>query len=289
MWLIAESGSTKTDWVLCNDKGNEIKRLQSPGINPYFSDADVLYDELRSAFSGVNTEAVRHLFFYGPGCAEDIMKQKMGAQLQNFFPRAHILVQTDLLAAGMAAFGNEKGIICIFGTGANAGLYNNGAIDFSVPSLGYLFGDEGSGAYMGKVLLTDYMNNNLPKNLRSRFDDKYHITTKEILERAYTKPYPSRFLASFTYFLSENIAHPYCDKLVKGAFDFFFDKLFTHLQKKPDLKIRYVGSVAYIFREQLAQAALNHGLTTDVDNDILAAPMQKLVKAHALFINDKNT
>lgn len=280
MIVIAESGSSKTDWAVCPPDGSNYTLRHSPGINPYFITDTALFKMLKETFADTDTAAIEKLFFYGPGCSLSVMQEKLKKALSHFFVNATISVQSDLLAAGKAAFGSESGIICILGTGSNCGFYNGQIITYSPPSLGYLFGDEGSGAYLGKSLLTDFLNDEMPPAVKSLFETTYQTALQEILENTYSKPFPNRYLASFSCFLSKHIKHDYCQNTVFNAFDAFFTKRLRGFDNLNSTKVRFVGSVAYAFRDILSEVANVHKINFDKNTDVLKSPLEPLIKVH---------
>ncbi len=248
MIIIADAGSTKTDWSLI-DENKHVTFFQTQGYNPYFNDVDTITEGLKKDIpEKVQHSPVEKLYYYGAGCSTVTNCEIIYQSLNNIFPKSVLFVSDDLTGAARSLFGNREGIACILGTGSNSGYYNGKNIADRLPSFGYLFGDEGSGAHMGKMLIHDYLNNKIPLDIREAFDKKYHYSLGNILEGVYKNPYPNRFLASFTEFLSENISSSYLHQLVKTSFMEFFEKQLKKYSLFGITEIACVGSVAYHFR-----------------------------------------
>jgi len=280
MIAIAESGSTKTDWYLYDFQEKKGINLKSQGINPYFSDVDLLHQDLRKNFNSIAYKKITEVFFYGPGCSLEKMRQKQKEQLKGFFSDAEISINSDLLAAGRSLFNKNYGIACILGTGSNSGMYNGSDITYSPPSLGYIFGDEGGGSQIGKMFLMDFLNNEVPIEINQAFITEYNIGIKDILDNVYSKPYPNRYLAAFTKFIQKHISHAYCKELVKRCFESFFN---NHILKYPDyhnLQLKFTGSVAHVFQNILIEVASEKGISINLNTDIVKNPLQGLINYH---------
>ncbi|GAB3179963.1 N-acetylglucosamine kinase [Telluribacter humicola] len=276
MILIADSGSTKTDWVAYST-GAQPLRFQSVGFNPFYQSKEVVAEALRQEVVP-QVPAIESVYFYGAGCADETSSLPISQALQQSFPMAHIEVQSDLLAAARALCGHESGIACILGTGANNCLYNGERIVNNIGSLGFWMGDEGSGGYLGKTLVVRYLHKELPEEIQERFTAAYPGTDRFlVLDNAYKKPFPNRYFATFTRFLSEHITHPYIQQLIVEAFDLFLSK---YVVKHPDAAaypVHFTGSVAYYFRDQLAEAVTAKGLRMGT---IQKSPMEGLLRYH---------
>ncbi|RUT73100.1 ATPase [Ancylomarina longa] len=274
MILIAESGSTKTDWVLLSKKG-VTKRQQTLGINPFHQNISSIINNI-SSLDGFH--AVNQVFFYGAGCAIDNTKQKVKNALLQVFPDASCEINSDILAAARSLCGVQKGIACIIGTGSNSCLYNGESIEHNVRPLGYILGDEGSGAVMGKKLIADLLKGIAPEEIKSAFYQKYDLKYAEIIHKIYSEEAPSRFLAQFTIFLSEQISNPYVSELIQESFIEFFERNIKQYENCSELPIHFTGSIAYYFKDQLQQAAIEKGLTL---GKILKSPLEGLIQFHS--------
>ena len=280
MVIIAESGSTKTDWCIYNPSKGSIVYKKTAGINPYFSNEVEVLACLKTEFDEIDINEINEVYFYGPGCSMTAQKDKLKRWLKYFFTHAVIEVETDLLAAGRSVFQETNGIVCILGTGSNSGVYSDGQIIETLPSLGYLFGDEGSGAHIGKKLLSDFLNDELPPIIKELFAKTYNLGYKEILNNVYSGAFPSRFLATFTQFVYDNINIIYCKTLVDNSLEDFFIKRLTKYPGVNSYPIKFVGSVAFAFSAILSQVALRHDIVLDVEKDIVKAPIEGLIRYH---------
>ncbi len=278
MMLIADSGSTKTDWVLI-EKGREVRTYTTQGINPYFlrteDIAKIILDELKGPeLPG----SIAEVHFYGAGCSSmNKTKVVMGA-LQEAFNDSVIYVESDLLGAARVLLNNEAGLAAILGTGSNSCHFDGEQIIQNVPSLGYVLGDEGSGAYLGKILLQAYMTEQLNNDLQLELSSFCNLSKEAILDALYKKPLPNRFLASFSPFLSEQIKHPIIKNIVTKSFSDFFE---GHLLKYPShntLKVGFVGSVSFCFKEILKDVAKKKNVQL---GKILKSPIEGLATYHA--------
>lgn len=276
--LIADSGSTKTDWRLLDANGKTYVS-QTDGLNPYYQSTaqlvEILKGQLRLPVNGVRVE---QLFFYGAGCTGPSVNGIVRDALQTLFPDTRqIEVNSDMLGAARGASGHQAGIVCILGTGSNACCYENGQITRGIQSLGFWLGDEGSGGYLGKTLVRDFFQERLPANLHQAFQTRYTLDRATLLENAYKKPFPNRYFASFTPFLSDHLTHPYVTGLVTDAFTLFLNIYVKRFPESVEWPVHFVGSIAYYFGQQLRTAVEQTGLTM---GNLLKAPAEGLVEYH---------
>ena len=276
MKLIADAGSTKTDWIVTNNL-LITKQIKTKGINPFYqTESDIIQLISTEIKSQIDEIEINEIYFYGAGCTTE--KQPIVANaLKASFTNAKIEVDSDLLAAARALCGHSKGIACILGTGSNSCLYDGKNIIQNTSPLGFILGDEGSGAYLGKTLVSDFLKRQMPDNIADLFANKYRLTTKEAVENVYRQPLPNRYLAQFTPFLSENIAEPYCYNLVFDSFIAFFARNIVHYPDFRTLPIAFTGSVAYHFADVLEVAAYDFGINF---SHIAQAPIEGLVEFH---------
>ncbi len=260
MILIADSGATKTDW-LAVEKDNTTHKYETAGINPYFLKpteiTEILEKELLPFLDGNRVEKV---FFYGAGCSTEKKRFIIEEALENVFPAGRFEVYHDLLGAAHALFGNNPGIACILGTGSNSCYYDGNDIIENVTSLGYMFGDEGSGTSMGKKLITAFLKDQLSSELKKRFIDKYDLNVEKILDATYNKPKPNQFFSSFSWFLSENISDPFIKEIVLTSFDEFFENQAGKYSMINKVPIGFVGSISFVFEKLLKEVAKKRGL-----------------------------
>ena len=274
--LIADSGATKAEWCLLNNGKKKI--LFTQGISPYFLNTDQIAELVtKELFAKLRNITVESIFYYGTGCANVDNAKSIKKALSRVFTKAQVHVNTDLMGAARAVCGNERGIACILGTGSNSCYYNGKNIAKNSPGLGYVLGDEGSGAYLGKKVLQYYLYNTFDEDLRSRFDAKFVTNTSEILDNVYKKPLPNRYLASFTLFLAENRGHYMIENIIEdGLNDFFFQHLckYAEVWKYP---VNFVGSVAAGFRDVIEQLCQSYEFDLGV---VLKNPMEGLINYH---------
>jgi len=275
--LIADSGSTKTEWCLI--QGRKRTTVLSQGMSPYFVSGPqmekILHGEVLPALGRRRPDEV---FFYGTGCGSAGNLKTVKTALKHVFPHASLQVGTDIAGAARALCGKEKGIACILGTGSSACYFNGHRIVKNNPGLGYILGDEGSGAYMGKKVIQYYLYNTFDGDLRARFDARFVTNATEILDNVYRKPLANRYLASFAIFLAENRGHFMVENIIEDAFnDFFYHHLckFTESWKMP---IHFTGSVAYGFRDVLAEMCDSYQFQL---GNVYQKPMDGLVRFHS--------
>ncbi len=274
--LIADSGATKCEWCLLQQ--GKKKSITTQGISPYFLSASQITELLTAELlPKLKQVVVDEVFFYGTGLANINNTKIMKSVLKKAFPKAAIEVQNDLLAASRALCGKEKGIACILGTGANSCYYNGKKIVKNSPGLGYILGDEGSGAYLGKKVIQYYLYQTFDEELKARFEKRFAVSNNEILENVYKKPLANRYLASYAIFLAENRGHYMVENIIEDGLNDFF---FTHLYKYREswtLPIHFVGSIAHGFRDVLKELCDTYELELGT---ILKAPMAGLITYH---------
>lgn len=280
--LIADSGSTKTDWRLV--RGTEqIQTILTQGINPYHQSYDDIVQLLKKElFPVMQSPLVRMVYFYGTGCSTAEKKQKIAAALKQVFgSELKVEVQHDMLAAARALCGREAGIACIIGTGSNSCVYDGQDIAVNGMGLGYLLGDEGAGCKLGLRLLQDYFYQDMPADLRADFEQSYDVSREVVLERLYQKTFPNRYSASFTPFLSKHLHSEYAQALLQEEMTIFFKKCVLKFDNFEQLPIHFTGSVAYHFAEPLRKTAADLPYNLQIGN-ILATPMAGLLAYHGI-------
>lgn len=276
MILIADSGSTKTDWVLADGKADS--RYKTGGFNPYFIGTEAICKTLGAdLLPQIGTGIVKKVHFYGAGCSTAENVEIVRSALSRLFPQAEVRVGHDMLAAARALLGNQRGFAAIIGTGSNTCLYNGREIECNIDSLGYLLGDEGSGSYIGKKIVRDFMRGYLPPALESKFVAAYGLKNNEIFDSLYNKEAPNRFLASFCKFAHQNKDHVYIQKLLRQSFLDFFDNLVSRYPGYRNYTFNCVGSVGFIFRDHLEQVAELHRMKV---GKLIASPIDELVNYH---------
>jgi N-acetylglucosamine kinase-like BadF-type ATPase len=279
MILVADSGSTNTDWVIL-DQGKTISSFKTKGFNPYFTSSKEVFTEIKvSTPKEVDVKNITNIYFYGSGCSSEEMNSIIKDGLKQYFTKSIIEINHDLLGAARALFYSEEGIAVILGTGANTCLYDGKEITKNVPSLGFILGDEGGGDYMGKLFITDFLYGNLPEEISSSFSEKYKLTRSEILQKVYKEPYPNRFLASFTEFILVNSNDSYVNKIIKKTFRDLFKIHICKYKNYQKHKIRVTGSIGYHFKKQLIEAASEFNAKIDL---IEKNPISRLAQFHIL-------
>lgn len=273
--VIAESGATKTDWVIL-DADKIISRHHSSGFNPFLESRErldaILFDELTAS-----VDEVDEVFYYGAGCSTEDNKTMVAEALSRRFNVAHVEVNTDIMAAARAVAGNDKSIVGILGTGANACLYDGNTIIAKAPSLGYILGDEGSGSYIGKMLLHSYFYNKMPKDLRDSFRETYPIQLHEVLNNIYGKERPSKYLGEFAMFAAAHQSHPFIAALCEKAFEQYIELFIEPLMTNASLTINMVGSVSFYFQELLRHSFNERHISVGT---IVKDPSQGLIDYH---------
>lgn len=276
--LLADAGSTKVDWVLVTPEGEVETRFASPGINALLSEPEELESRFREVAQKLGQdESLEEIYYYGAGCATPAICGKIQNAISKVWKAGNIYVGSDLLGAARSLLGREKGIACILGTGSNTCLYDGLEIAQNVPSLGFILGDEGSGAALGKRLVADAFKGHLPKPIRDKFMKFYELSLDNILEYTYRRPAANRFLASLTPFIKEHIWNPYMYSLVLEEFTQFFKRNVAMYPGGRSLPIAFTGGVAYTFSEILEEAAKRQGFKV---SKITRHPMEDLIEFH---------
>lgn len=281
MILIADCGSTKIDWCVLNDKKVE-KQIFTLGMNAVMLTEEEIRQRLAAELMpelGDLAAGITAVFFYGAGCISPEVCGNVARGIRANIPSAETVeVYTDLLAAARALCGHEPGIACIMGTGSNSCLYDGQNIVANVSPLGYILGDEGSGAVLGKIFLGDVLKKQLPADICAAFLDEYDLDLLTIIRRVYKEPQGNRFLASVTPFLSKNIERKEIHDLVLGAFRAFFRRNIHQYPGYEKLSVNIIGSIAHYFRSTLEEAAAAEGCKV---GNIVKSPMEGLLKFHA--------
>lgn len=275
MKLIADSGSTKTDWCLM-DGSNVMKRIKTKGFNPFFETEKEIEYELSNALvpkipRGAKIDSIH---FFGAGCTPEKASIVARALMMQISDEARVEVCSDMVGAARALCGNEPGIVCILGTGSNSCEYDGKKIVKNVSPLGFILGDEGSGAVLGKILVGDLLKNQLGEELKEKFLTQYKLTTAEIIDRVYRQPFPNRFLASLQPFMEDNLDNEAIFYLVMEAFSHFIARNVMQYDYQ-HLPAHFTGSVAYAYRKVLEKSAELTGIQLGI---ITNSPMEGLIK-----------
>lgn len=277
MILIADSGSTKTDWCVVNN-GNLIGQVTTKGTNPFFQSEEEIGEEIATALRPrLTTHSFDAVHFYGAGCIYDKVDKVRRAISAHLNVSGAVEVCTDMLAAARGLCGSEAGIACIIGTGSNSCYYNGQDIVANVSPLGFILGDEGSGACLGKLLVGDILKNQTPPELKEMFFQRFNLQPGDIIDRVYRQPFPNRFLASLSPFLAENLHEPCIRSLVLNSFKAFLRRNVMQYDYQHH-KVHFTGSVAFCYKELLHEAAQETGIRL---GNIIKSPMEGLIGYHS--------
>ena len=282
MKLIAESGSTRTEWVLVEDN-NLIQRAFTEGLNPFFQTRREISRSVRLGLPELFfKKKLEQVYFYGAGCSSHEKKNILGASLVAQF-KTPIQVESDLLAAARGLFKCEAGIACILGTGSNSCFYDRKIIAKNVKAGGYILGDEGCGAVMGKHFLSDVLKGLAPKDITNDFYDKFRINANEVMESVYNRPFPNRFLATVSYFLADYLNEDYVYNLITSNLRSFFTRNVCQYDYQ-NYPVRFVGSLAYHYADLLREIAKEFVINLQV---IEETPINGLIEYHAMNITEE--
>lgn len=280
MILLADSGSTKTSWALLN-KHARVASCSTQGYSPSHQSAETMEQLMRMELSPEILKAGENkalkIYYYGTGCSTEAKKNAVKKAIQNIFKTPDVKVEHDLLAAAIALCGDKPGIACILGTGSNSCYYNGEEIIENVPSLAYMFGDHGSGFYIGKRLLQDYFDDKIPAKLKEFLSKKPEFEREYILEQVYKKPMPQRFVASYTKTVSAYLQEDYMREMVKDCFRDFFVMQVEKYSNHKELPVSFVGSIAFHFKELLLETLAERDLQAGI---FLKEPMEGLIEYH---------
>lgn len=281
MKLIAESGSTRTEWALVEDN-HLVQRVFTEGLNPFFQTRREISRSVRLGLpESFFKKKLDQVYYYGAGCSSYEKKNILGASLVAQF-KTPIQVESDLLAAARGLFKCEAGIACILGTGSNSCFYDGKIIVKNVKAAGYILGDEGSGAVLGKLFLADLLKGLAPKELANEFHEKFRISVNDVMESVYNLPFPNRFLGTIAYFLGDYMDNEYVYNLLTNNLRSFFNRNVCQYDYI-NYPIRFVGSLTYAYPDILQEVAQEFGVEIDV---IEETPMNGLIEFHSMNIEE---
>ena len=281
MKLIAESGSTRTEWALVEDN-HLVQRVFTEGLNPFFQTRREISRSVRLGLpESFFKKKLDQVYYYGAGCSSYEKKNILGASLVAQF-KTPIQVESDLLAAARGLFKCEAGIACILGTGSNSCFYDGKIIVKNVKAAGYILGDEGSGAVLGKLFLADLLKGLAPKKLANEFHEKFRISVNDVMESVYNLPFPNRFLGTIAYFLGDYMDNEYVYNLLTNNLRSFFNRNVCQYDYI-NYPIHFVGSLAYAYPDILQEVAQEFGVEIDV---IEETPMNGLIEFHSMNIEE---
>lgn len=259
MILVADSGSSKTDWMAYSPK--QTYTFSTIGINPYFVNAnDVVKILTKNKDLVAHSDSITEVYFFGSGCSSPDKHETISNGLSSFFTKAFISVDNDLIGSAYATCGNKKGLACILGTGSNISYYDGETVHDGKHGLGYVLGDEGSGTYFGRKVLVSYLYETMPTELAEKFAKQFEVTKDIVINNIYQKPFPNSYLATFSRFMMDNKAHPFIQKLLKDGFQEFIDTNIKDQKNYKALDCNFVGSIAFFYQEELKSVMAENGI-----------------------------
>ena len=280
MILIIDSGSTKSDWVLLKESGNE--NFSTIGLNPYFHSEELVYNTVCEN-EGLNEikSQISLVYFYGAGCSSKELNKIIEAGLQKAFNNAKIYIDHDLKACAYATYEGEPSISCIIGTGSNSCYFDGLEIYEEVPALGYILGDEGSGTYFGKQLLSKYLYKLLPKHIHDALEAQTGLTKDIIVDHVYMQPNANVYLASFMKFIVQFSEDPFIKEMIFEGFKKFIEIHVACYENHKQIKVHFVGSIAHLFRNELDAACNYYQVTL---GQTIQKPIDGLINYHVKYI-----
>ncbi|UOF94598.1 MAG: N-acetylglucosamine kinase [Bacteroides sp.] len=278
MIIIADGGSTKTSWCIITDYNKKFF-LETIGYNPLFiKEKDIIESLHKNLYiNSDDRNKISCVYYYGAGANYKNQKIILKNALQNYFTKSKIIINHDLLGAAYALLGNNKGFVSILGTGTNTCIYNGTEITYNIDSLGYFFGDEGSGSYLGKKLLKDYMRNLMPRELSNIFYQTYKLKSNDIINILSKNKLNNVFLAQFSKFLNINNWSSYTHNIIKSSFKDFFKNIVSQYNDYSCYNFNCVGSIGYIYKDILCEVSLDYNMKPD---KIIKSPIKNLVDYH---------
>ena len=277
MIIIVDGGSTKVEWQII-DRSNDVDmKIYTTGFNPYYHDRSLFEKSAREVAQKINPSTPEAVYYYGTGCSSDATKAIIADVLGQVFPHGSFYVEHDLIASARALFKNKPGLACILGTGSNSCLYDGNDIIENVPSIGWMIGDEGSGTYLGKMLITDYMRFQMPDEIRYSFEKGNDLNFEKVLNIMYSQQDPNNFFAKFPKYIGQHLDEEYYRNLVLKNFEDFYTYQISKYTDFGNYELGFVGSIAYHFSDILRLWGQNNGLKI---GKIYKAPMEGLVEYH---------
>ncbi|QKJ32512.1 N-acetylglucosamine kinase [Mucilaginibacter mali] len=282
MIVVADSGSSKTDWLL-DKPGTDPVEYRTDGLNPYFLTEKEIAKKVHDQLPGLVAIAnqVTEIYFFGAGCSSPDRHEMVSNALSQVFPKAFISVDSDLLGSAYATCGREKGLCCVLGTGSNISFFDGEDVAEGKHGLGYVLGDEGSGSWLGKALVTDYMYNKMPAAIHDMFRDDYHLDKATIIRNVYQQPRANSYLASFAKFLNKIQHTEYGQHVLNSAFLEFIETNIKSYPQYHQYKCHFVGSIAWHFSDELKRQCSRHHIHV---GKIIQKPIDELLP----FIRKRN-
>ncbi len=278
MILIADSGSTRTQWAVIDKNGRRLDDFLTQGFNPNLVTTSQIVHELNQvdAIQEIKDQ-VHAVYFYGTGCADTTLNEIISTAITRIFPEAGVEVNNDLVGAAYATTPFQPGIVCIIGTGSNSCYFDGEKILYDDFSLGFILGDEGSGSYLGKKLVRDFFYNKLPDDLHEAFENEYQPIKRQVIAQVYRLPRPNLYLASYSEFILKQVDHPYIRKMIADGFDAFVECFILRFDNYKTTPVHFVGSVAYYFSDILIESIEKYDIQA---TQIVKTPIDELVNYH---------
>jgi glucosamine kinase len=285
MILVADSGSTKTEWKVVKD-GIPRESLFTTGINPFFLTTEGIFSILKNELSQLSGHNFENVYYYGTGCNSPARENTVRNAIEEYFSPGSIFIGSDLLAAARSLCGREPGIACIIGTGSNSCYFDGSRIVSNVSPLGYILGDEAGAAVIGRKLVSGVLKKQVPEHVIKLFFDTYKITPAEIQENVYMKPFPNKYLGQFAKFISANIHIPELQEIIISCFDDFIKRNILQYPESRVLPVHFTGSIALYFKTFLINLLIRNDLNPGI---ITLSPMPNLIKYHIGILNEKQS
>lgn len=257
MILVADSGSSKTDWM--GYSPDEKINFSTQGINPYFLNAhDIFKLFSKKKEIAAYADKVKEIYFFGAGCSSPDKIEVISNGISSFFTKAYVSVEHDLIGSAYATCGDKKGLTCILGTGSNISYYDGKEVHNGAHGLGYALGDEGSGTYFGRKLITNYLYHKMPSDLAVEFAETYQIDKESVITNVYQKPAPNIYLASISRFMAAHHDHPFIINILREGFQEFVDSNIKDYPNYKSLDTHFVGSIAFYYQNILREVCLEN-------------------------------
>ncbi|MFI5136551.1 MAG: N-acetylglucosamine kinase [Sphingobacteriales bacterium] len=261
MILVADSGSSKTDWLLALP-GQEAKQFRTAGLNPYFLTEKEILKILQEQAADIIAYAadIKEIYFFGAGCSNPDRNEIVTNAISSLFPKAYVSVDSDLLGCAYATCGHEKGICCVLGTGSNLCFFDGEKIHDGQHGLGFVLGDEGSGSWFGKALITDFLYGKMPDEISEKFNEAYHQDKQAVIKNVYQMPNPNAYLAAFSKFLTTIRTSAYAQNLLRKGIVEFVETDIKSFPQYHSYKCHFVGSIAFVFADELKVICNEYGI-----------------------------
>ncbi len=272
MKLIADSGSSKTAWAILNNQ-EVVNEFQTSGINPLFANKEDIYNELMPFLEDYRGK-ITQVYFFGAGIIDNTRKQFIEDALTSVLGNVSYKINSDMLGAAIAVCGKSAGVVCILGTGSNCCYFDGEKLKENIPPLGFILGDEGSGAVLGKQLIGDCFKGIMPKTLSEELIKEYELTKESVIERVYRTEKPNMYLAQFVKFIAKHKEHEYCKELLNKHFSMFIERNVLQLETSLTKPVHFVGSLAHYFKKELTACVNEKSLSL---GSIIQNPIEGLI------------